>query len=362
MAVVSALLLGAIVIVASGHDPLAAYRALASGALGDARGWTRTLANSVPLALAGLAVAFAFRGGLFNIGAEGQLVLGAVAAAWAGRATFSWVDALAPTAPLPWFAGPTALLAGLAAGALAGAVWGAIPGALKAWRGAHEVITTIMLNYVGLSLVGWLIGGVLRDPASPFARTAAVPVAARLPALDVGGLRVHAGLLLALLAAAAVAHFLARWKAGFALRVVGHNPDAARYAGVSVARATLATMAASGALAGLAGAVETLGRHHLYQPGLAGGIGFDAIAVALLGGARPAGVLPAALLFGAMDAGATRMQRAAGVPSDIIDVVQALILALVAAQVLVRWLWRLPEGVGEGGAARDLAAGWGENR
>ena len=352
----TALAIGALVIVASGHDPWAAYGALTSGALGEARGWSRTLANAVPLALAGLAVAFAFRGGLFNIGAEGQLVLGAVAAAWASRAAFEGVGDGVP------LAGPMGLLAGILVGTLVGAAWGAIPGTLRAWRGAHEVITTIMLNYVALGLVGWLIGGALRDPRAPFARTAAVPAPARLPALELGSLRLHAGLLLALLAAAAMAHFLGRWKAGFALRLVGHNPDAARYAGVSVARATVATMAASGALAGLAGAVEILGRHHLYQPGLASGIGFDAIAVALLGGARTAGVLPAALLFGAMDAGATRMQRAAGVPSDIIDVVQALILGLVAAQVLVRWLWHLPERSAEAGegATRDLAAGWGD--
>jgi len=334
LAVVTALLAGAAVIALAGLDPLLAYLGLWEGALGSPRALSETLIWATPFIFTGLGVALAFRAGLFNVGAEGQLAVGAVLAAWLGYA----LPGLAG-GPLPAVLHLPLVLLG---GALGGAVWGAIPGWLKARTGAHEVINTIMLNYVALLGVGYLLNGPLRDPSplNVIARTPEIALGARLPRLT-GDLRLHAGLLLALVAVAVVWWLLARTTLGFEIRAVGANPNAARYAGMRVGRTFVVAMGLSGLLAGLAGAVDVAGLHYRHELGFSVGYGFDAITVALLGRVHPLGVVPAALLLGALRNGATRMQFLAGVPADLVTVLEGLILLFVSADVLVRRLYRL---------------------
>jgi simple sugar transport system permease protein len=342
VAVVAALAIGAVIIAISGADPLQAYAALLEGAVGRSRAIERTLEKATPLIFGGLAVALAFRGGLFNIGAQGQLIFGAIFAAFAGFA----ITGLPAAVHIP-----LALLVG----ALMGALWGAIPGVLKAYTGAHEVITTIMLNFVALNLTDWLADGPWKDrsPGNIVARTPAVADSAVLPTVGI----VPLGVVLALLVALLVWWVIWRTTLGFELRTVGLNPSAALYAGISTRWVTVLAMVTSGFLAGLGGAVETLGVVGRFQPGFNVGLGFTAITIALLGRTHPLGVIPAALLIGAMQAGASRMQFDAGVSPEIIDVVQALILFFVAADVIIRRLLRLRVTERE---RVTLSRGWGQ--
>ena len=352
LAVVTGLAAGALLIWLTGGDPILAYGGLWEGSFGRAASISETLVWATPYILAGLAVGLAFRGGLFNIGAEGQLSVGALTSAWVGFALHG----------VPW---PLHLLLALAAGALAGAAWGGIAGVLKARTGAHEVITTIMLNYVALLGTGYLLTGLLKDP-SPFvvvAQTPKVLESARISALF-ADLRVHWGLILALLLAVGSWWLLFRSTIGFAIRTVGLNPSAARYAGISISGTVVLTMALSGGLAGLAGGIEVLGVNYYHTPGFSVGYGFDSIAVALLGKSHPLGAIPAALLFGALRAGATRMQFVSQIPIDIISVVQGIILLLVAADELVRRFYRIGgrrTPLSEERAAEDtVARSWGK--
>jgi len=351
LAVLTGLVAGAVLIWLTGGDPILAYGGLWEGSLGRAASVSETLVWATPYILAGLAVGLAFRGGLFNIGAEGQLSVGALVSAWVGFAVQG----------VPW---PLHLPLALGAGALAGAAWAGLAGWLKARTGAHEVITTIMLNYVALLGTGYLLSGLLKDP-SPFvivAQTPKVLESARIPALF-ADLRVHWGLVLALALAAGCWWLLFRSTIGFAIRTVGLNPSAARYAGISVSGTVVLTMALSGALAGLAGAVEVLGVNYYHTPGFSVGYGFDSIAVALLGKSHPLGVIPAALLFGALRAGATRMQFVSQIPIDVISIVQGIILLLVAADELVRRVYRIggrrPAVSAERAAEGTVARSWG---
>lgn len=339
--VVVALAIGAVIIVVSGANPLVAYSALFEGGLGSSRAIGRTLEKATPLIFGGLAVALAFKCGLFNIGAQGQLLLGAVFAAFIG---FS-LQGLPAVVHVP-----LALLAG----AIMGAAWAAIAGSLKAFTGAHEVITTIMLNFVAFNLTDWLANGPWKDrtPGNIVARTPAVAPEARLP--DIAG--VPLGILLAVLAAFAVWWLIWRTTIGFELRTVGQNASAAKYAGISVRRMMVLAMVASGFLAGLGGAVETLGVVGRFQPGFNVGLGFQAITIALLARTNPIAVIPASLLIGLMQAGAGRMQFNSGVASEIIDVIQALILFFVAAESIIRWVLRLRA---EEGERVTLSSGWG---
>ena len=305
-----------------------AYTALFRSSLGSTNAISETIVNATPLMFAGLSVALAFRAGLFNIGAEGQLLAGAMVAAYVG---FTWHD-------LPAFVHlPLTLIAGFAGGAM----WGFIPGFLKARTGAHEVITTIMLNFVALNLVTYFL------KTETFLRTGRTdpiskPVAesARLPTFF-SDMRVHAGIILALLAAYAVWWLLFHSTIGFEFRAVGANPAAAAYAGMSVGGTYILAMALAGGLAGLAGTSQLLGIQYSVFPGFSSGYGFDAIALALLGRAHPFGVVLAALLFGILRAGATGMQAATSVPVDIIVVIQALVIAFMAAPRLVREIFRI---------------------
>jgi general nucleoside transport system permease protein len=290
---------------------------------------SETLSYATPLVFTGLCVALAFRGGLFNIGAQGQAIIGVI---FAGLAGF-----LLPLPPV------IHLLVALLAGAVGGLIWGFIPGFLKARTGAHEVITTIMLNYVAFLFLGWLLlQNGIRDPARSDAISNVVDSSAKLPRLLGSNLRVDAGIILALLVAWAAAWMLRTSTFGFELRAVGANPDAARTAGMSVPRTTIVVMALAGALAGLGGTSVVLGAQANALTGsVVGNIGFDGILVALLGRVKPWGVVLASLLFGALRAGGNRMQAYSGISLELVFVLQALIVLFVAAPALIKALFRL---------------------
>ena len=327
LAIFTALLLASVVIIIAGSNPVVAYLSLAEGAFGSQVALIETLIKATPFILVGLGIAVAFRGGLFNIGVEGQLFAGSAAAVVIG---YSFDLPLLLHLPL-------ALLGGMAAGA----IWGAIPGILKARYGAHEVITTIMFNYIALRLINWAIGinGPMRAPETVVPETQSVLTSARLPVL-LPGSRLHSGVLIALLAAAFVYWLLWRTTKGFEIRMVGTNPHAARYAGVNVETNIVLTMVISGALAGLGGGVQVLGlAPYNFTTGFNVGLGFDSIAVAVLGSIHPFGVVLSGLLFGALDAGARLMQLRSRVPADIITILQGLILAFVAASQIIRGVY-----------------------
>ena len=349
LAVLTALIIGVVIIMLTGSsfgDAMTAYWALLQGSVGSLKAISETLTAATPLILAGLSVAIAFRAGLFNIGTEGQLLMGGMFAVWAG---FTFTG-------LPFYVHiPLALLAGV----LGGAIWGFIPGFLKAKTGAHEVITTIMLNYIALRLVDFLLKTEIfqregrNDPVSK-----TVEASAQLPLL-LGwinpGLRVHLGLIVAIAAAAFVHWLLFRTTTGFEFRAVGANPKAARYAGMSITKTYVLVMVIGGALAGLAGAGQVLGVLDRATPGFSSGLGFDAIAVALLGRSNPWGVVAAAVLFGGLSAGGQQMQVSADVGIDLISVIQALIIIFVAAPALISAIYRLKAPA----ASTQISKGWG---
>ncbi len=340
-AVFLALIIGAILLAISGANPFSAYSALIEGSFGSMKAFGRTLAKATPLIFSGLAVAFAFKAGLFNIGAQGQLLFGALVAAAVGL--------LVKGLP-PFLHATLALLAG----ATAGALFGAIPGALKAYTGAHEVITTIMLNYVAINITDYIADGPLKDTSGGniVARTPAILDSARIPSIG----EIPVGFLLAVLASIIVWWLLQHTTLGFEVRTVGLNPHAAKYAGMRVALTVILTMVISGFLAGIGGAIETQGIVGRYQPGFNTGLGFDGITIALLGKTHPFGIIPAAILIGAMKAGASTMQFNAGVAKEITDVIQALMLFFVTADLIIRKLIRARD---EGGEKITLS-GWGQ--
>jgi simple sugar transport system permease protein len=349
LAVFTALVIGAIIIMLTGSSftqMLEAYGALLKGSVGSLRAISATLTEATPLILTGLAVAVAFRAGLFNIGGEGQLLIGGMSAVLVG---FSFTT-------LPWFIHlPLAVVAGI----IGGAAWGFIPGFLKAKTGAHEVIVTIMLNYIAYRLVDYLLKSSLfqregrNDPISK-----SVEESAQLPAL-LGWLdpamKVHLGLFLAIAAAFFVWWVLFRTNTGFEFRAVGANPSAARYAGMSVTKVYILVMMLAGALAGLAGAGQVLGVLDRASPGFNAGLGFDGIAVALLGRSNPFGVVLAALLFGGLNAGGQYMQANADVGIDLISVIQALIIIFVAAPALISAIYRIKTDA----SSTQISQGWG---
>jgi ABC-type uncharacterized transport system permease subunit len=334
LAIFTALVIGGIIIALAGGNPIQAYIGLFEGAFGSPKALSETAVWATPYILAGLAVALAFKGGLFNIGAEGQIALGAVAAAWVGYALPEMLGITIPAIiHLPLAIG---------FGMLFGAIWAAIPGALKAYTGAHEVINTIMMNYIALNTVSFLLNGPMKDknPNNVIARTPEIAFSARMPAIF-PDLRIHWGFILALVMAFLVWYLLWKTTLGFQIRTIGSNPDAAKYAGMNVKRLITLTMAFSGALAGLAGAIEVTGLNFRHELGFSIGYGFDAIAIALLGKTHPLGVVLAAILFGGMRNGATRMQFLTQIPVDVISVIQALILLFVAADEIIRYIYHL---------------------
>jgi simple sugar transport system permease protein len=304
---------------------------------------SETLTNATPLILAGLSVGLAFRAGLFNIGAQGMMIMGVIVSAYIG---FAW--------HLPVV---LHLLLAVIGGILAGALWGGLVGWLKAKTGAHEVITTIMLNYVALNFLGFLLSvkGFQRPPYGQ-AISNVVDSSARYPHLLGSSMRVNLDILVALAAAGLVWWLLERSTIGFQLRAVGANQNAARTAGMNVARTYIIAMGIAGALAGLAGTAQILGTNPAVTNDIDAGIGFDGITVALLGRAKPAGTVLAGLLFGALRAGGVLMQSRTGTPVDLVTVVQALIVLFIAAPALIRAIFRLR--AVRGGVSTELAKGW----
>jgi simple sugar transport system permease protein len=302
-----------------------AYAALLSGSIGSFNAIVNTLTAAAPLILGGLSVGLAFKAGLFNIGATGQFLMGALGAVIVGSLLRESPAAIGI---------PAALIAGMAFGA----IYGFIPGILKATSGAHEVVTTIMLNVIAAYIVAAMVANVLKVPASPQAITLDVGNSALPIILGRNG---HAGIIYALLAAVAYHWLLFRTTLGFEIRTTGANPDAARYAGMSPRRIIVLTMSGAGLLAGLAGATELLGVSHVMTTSYSTTVGFDAIAVALLGRTSAVGIVLSALLFGGMRAGAQTMQVTAGVPADLVGVLQATILFFLVAGPVVQRVFRL---------------------
>ena len=350
LAVLTGLILGAIAIFASGSNVLQAYGALFTGSFGDPvrfftgfqqlfttgetagllraiRPLTESLVTATPYIFTGLSVALGFRCGLFNIGAEGQFFIGALCSAFVGYS----IKGLPAIIHLP-----LAILAGAAGGA----VWGMIPGYLKARFGAHEVVNTIMMNWIAFRLSDWLLNGPMK--ASGFRPvTPNVEHTAELPHFFPDPIRLNWGFVLALAVAYVLYWFLFKTTLGFEIRSVGANPDAAKYAGMNIIRNFVLVMALAGALAGLAGSAQVLGVDHWVGQGFSAGYGFDAIAIALLGKSHPLGVVFAAVLFGFLRSGATNMQSIARVPIDIISIIQGLVIIFIAAPDIIRWLYRL---------------------
>jgi simple sugar transport system permease protein len=326
------LLVAGLALALGGHSPARAGAALVGGAFGSPDAiLSVTLVRSIPLVLTGLAVALAFRGGVWNIGAAGQLYAGALLATAVGLATDLPAALLLPLV--------------LAAGARGGALWAAVPALLKTRLGVGEVITTLLLNFVALHLVSWAVRGPLQESRGVFPQSDQISEAARLAALW-DGTRLHWGFLLALALAAALWWALTHTVVGFRVRAVGAAPDAARVAGrIAVGPVTLGTFLASGALAGLAGSVEVAGVTYALYEGLSPGHGYTAIAVALLARLNPLGVIAAGALFGGLEGGAGAMQRQVGIPAAWVRVVEALVILSVLA--IERGARRLP---GSGGA------------
>lgn len=305
---------------------------------------TETLTFATPLIVAGLGVALAFRVGMFNIGGRGQMLIAAACAGWVG---FSL--------QLP--AGLHLILA-IAAGVIGGAAWGGIAGVLKARTGAHEVIVTIMLNYIAFYLVAYLLRtpGALQAPGSNNPKTAAIESTAVFPKLFGDRYTLHLGFVLVIVVTIGVWWVLERSSLGFRFRAVGENPRASKIAGINVDRMYLYAMVLSGALVGLAGVAQVLGTVTTgFGADIDAGIGFDAITVALLGRSKPWGVFFAGILFGAFKAGGFAMQAAEGVPIDIVLVVQSVIVLFIAAPPLVRAVFRLPAPDAEIAARADTA-------
>jgi len=360
VAIVLALIVGAVGIallsgLVPGHSAfdfglaVQAYAALIEG-VATPNGLTSTLVYATPLVLAGLGVALGFKAGLFNIGGRGQFLMGAVGAMAVAGAI--------GTSQSSYVTIPLALLAGAAFGAAAGF----IPGFLKAVSGAHEVVTTIMLNYIFVFVTYWAISGPLAQPGAPQPITIDVTTtSAALPIFL--GRDGHIGILLALIAVPLVWFLLYRTTKGFEIRAAGANPDAARYGGMKTNRLIVLTMSLAGMMSGLAGSTTVLGVVHQMAPGYDTTIGFDAITVALLGRSNPVGVLFAGLLLGAMRAGSQTMQIQAGVPPELVDALQAIILVFLVVNALRRWLGRRDAaagsatalGIGAGGAAEGVA-------
>lgn len=351
-AVIVALVVAGVVILVIGKNPLDAYWALLRGMFGSTDRIAASLGRSTPFIGAALAVAFAFKAGLFNIGAEGQLLVGATLAAWVG--TFSWLAGVPGILLVPIL---------LLAGIVGGGIWGGIPGLLKARTGAHEVITTIMLNSIAILFIRWMVGSrdpvILRDMSASVPRTAFIPKAGRLPELVSSQPPLHLGFLVMIALCAFVWFTLKRTTFGFEVRTVGTNPNAAKYAGMSVNRTIVVVMAISGALAGLAGAGEISGTTGFLSPGVFTAIGFDAIAIALLARSNPYAIILTSILWGSMLSGAGLMQQEAGLSIDAVRIVQALVLLFVAADVIVRWIFRMRrEGAG-GLEPAQMSVGWG---
>ncbi len=325
VAIMVAFVVGAVLLYVTGYHPVSAYAAMVQGAFGDIFGIGQTLTQATPIIFTGLSFLLASRGGLFNIGAEGQLLVGGFSAALVGI-SFPGLPSVIHL--------PIAILAAAAAGGL----WGFIPAALKAKLGAHEVITTMMLSYVASYLTSYMANYPYKAPGW-VAQTVPVALSAQLPSI-LPPTQLSASLFLALLMAGLTYYMFDKTTLGYEIRAVGLNPRAAESGGISVTRNILLALVLSGALAGIGGAGEVLGVHKRYIDGFSPGYGWDGIAVALVGRLNPVGVIFAAVLFGALRSGGMVMTRVVGVPLDIVMMLQALVILFVAAPMLIQGLLR----------------------
>ncbi len=344
LSIVTSLIIGAIIIHLSGLNVFRAYQGLWQGAFGKPRAIAETFVITTPYILTGLAVAFGFKCGLFNIGVEGQLYAGAVSAAFIGYALRG----------LPHFVHlPIAIIAGIAGGA----VWGAIPGYLKAKTGGHEVINTIMMNHIMIKLTDYLVKNPMHDTTASIPRTPYILDTAYLPKL-IPGFRLHWGFIIALAAVFLIYFVLYKTTTGFEIRTVGLNQNAARYAGMNITRNFVIAMAISGGLAGMAGANEVLGLNYNLPAAFISGYGFDAIAIALLAKSNPFGIIPSAILWAALRNGAGLMQIRADISIDLINIIQAFVIMFIAAPTIVRWIYRIKADKAK--ADVGLTKGWGK--
>ncbi len=322
LAVFFSILVGGVVIAMVGVNPIYAYHHLWYGAFGTVNNLSETLVKTTPMLIAGTGLAISFRSNLTNIGAEGQMITGAVAAVLTAFAVQSLPSVMAIT---------LCLLAGF----LGGGFYGALAGFLKARKGTSEIISTIMLNYIAISFLGYLLDGPMKEPGGYFPQTALMPAATVFPRL-IPGTRLHIGILLAVVLLVGYYILIFRLPLGYRIRAVGLNPNAARYAGIRVERHVVIAMLLSGGLAGLAGMSEVFGLHGRLYNGFSAGYGFDAVAIALLGRLHPLGVPLAALFFGALRVGANAMQNAVQIPVAVVFVIQGVSVLFILTDVLLR--------------------------
>jgi len=322
-AILGALLIGAVLIFLSGSNPLAAYRALFKGAFFDYYGFATTLVKMSPILLAGLAVLLPLRVGQFNIGAEGQIYLGAL---------FATVAALYFPEMPRWLHIPVCILAGM----LGGAIWGAIPGYLKAFHGINEVIITLLMNYVGIDLISYFVSGPMIADGAPYPYSPEIREALWLPIL-MPGTDAHLGVVIGLIFALLLILAFRYTSFGFALDTVGKNATAARYAGISVRRSIFLTMMLGGALAGMAGTFEVMGLKYRLFHQFSAGYGFDGIVVAFLAAGNPIWVPAAAMFLSGLKAGANIMQRAVGVETTVVEAIKGLVVIFIAASLAIRY-------------------------
>ena len=325
VALIIALAVGALLIRLQGVAPLFAYETLIKQALFVPDGLTRTLQKTAPLVLTGLAVVLPLRVGLFNIGGQGQLIFGAMFGAWVAYAAGGY--------------GILGAVLGMVAGIVAGAFVGWIAGVLKATRGVHEVITTIMLNYIAAGVTWWLVTGPLQAESS---KTSGIPQTELIPeSAQVGAVaKIPIGFVIAVVLAVACWWMLSRSTLGFKFNTVGANKHAARYAGINITRIVTLSMVLGGGLAGLAGALEAEGTLYRFEPAVGGTLGFDGITIALLARANPLATIPAAFLVGVLRTGAAGLQFETGIAPEVVDVLLATILLMVSIPVLGKWIFR----------------------
>lgn len=313
LSILCSFLVGAILIVCIGGNPVEAYFYLFKGAFGTPANIGETIIKAVPLIFTGLAATFAYRCGVFNLGAEGQFVMGAVVSIWLST-SLAGIPAVLQ------------LIISLTCGAIAGGIWAIIPGVLKITRGLNEMIVSIMLNYIAVLFMGYLYSGPLREGSVPQTAT----VTAKLGKIF-GDSRVHIGIIIALLIAAVVYYFLFYTAWGFKIRSVGLNPTAAEYNGYPVKKLILLSFVISGAIAGIGGSVELHGTQFRLMSGFGDGYGFDGVAIALIGQLNPIGTILVAYLFAVLRKGATTMQVGTGMPTSVIDIIQALVIVFAVA-------------------------------
>jgi len=332
MAMLAALLIGAVMLLFLKANPFEAYAAMLNGVFGSVSGITQSLVKATPLLLVGLGICIAFRASVINIGAEGQIIAGALMGTWFSLQFRAWPG---------WLLLPTTMMMGF----IGGAVWGFIPGILKARLGVNEILSTVMMNAIALQLMNLMIRSLLMDPAGVtagtyLAQSERLPEQVWLPRL-VPQTSLHAGAIIAVVLAVVVYIFLWRTTIGYRIRAVGLNPDAARYAGIRVPVYQALSLTLAGGFAGLAGVVEVIGVQHRLLEGITSGYGFSGIVAALFGGLHPLGLIPASWLFGSLLVGADKMQRAVQVPSALVDTMMGLVVLFVVGSALWSRRWAM---------------------